>query len=122
MKPTHKSLLAVTFLAAALVLSTALPAHADWGPPGRWGSQIMNNSGVGLGIVTNLGDGYSYVQPPWSWTPWNARGGYTGWGYCSNIYYDFGNGWEYQWQIRGGKFWSVAYWAAPHVRVDSWRC
>lgn len=106
---------------AALVASTALPAHAV-GPPGRWGSALYNNSGVGLGIVTNLGDGYAYVQPGWSWTPWNMRGGYTGWGYCTNVYYDVGNGWEYRFQIRGGKFWSVAYWIAAYVRADSWRC
>jgi len=100
------------------MVATAKPAHANLN-----GTKIYNNSSTSLGIVTNLGDGYSYLVGPYRWSNWGAKGGYTGWGWCTNVYYDLGDGrWQYRFQIRGGKFWSVAYAYTDAVRADSWRC
>lgn len=106
-----------------LVVSSNTAAHAV-GPPGRWGSALYNNSSVGIGVVTDLGNSWSYIVRPWNWSSWNVRGAYTGPGYCTNVYYDFagGNGWEYQWQIRGARYYDFAYWWAPYIRTDTWRC
>ena len=127
MKPTHSRpargwnlgtrIILALILGMGAMFVTSERAHAGFG-----GSHIYNNSPVGIGIVTNLGDGYSYILAPYRWSPWNAKGGYTGWGWCTNVYYDFGNGWEYRFQVRGAKFWSIAYLATEYARADSWRC
>lgn len=113
------NILLATVLAAAGMLVTAKPADAvDF-----LSTSIYNNSPTYLGIVTTLGEGYSYKMLPYRWTPRNAKGGYTGMGWCTNVYYDMGDGrWQYRFQIKGPRYWSVAYAYIASARADSWQC
>ena len=116
--PLSLTIFVAVFAMCAGCLATARPARAT-----VTATAIYNNSSVGLGIVTNLGSSYAYVLLPYRWSPTNARGGYTGSGWCTNVYYNMGDGvWQYRFQVRGASYWSVAYVWVENVRADSWRC